>query len=238
MDGRAPVQEAHHYRGWALVRNTTFQQHARQHPDPIRIVAISVSIALNATMLAFLMRPPEFTLPTEQPDTNSRVLFITPDPVPPTPPVVKIVKQRPLPPLPTPQVMPHPAVTPVITHTDTAMSTKATQTTQTDNNQQTIGSSNPPTVEASLTPIASPAPTYPFDALRNGITGTVELELLVGVDGSVLQVRITHSSGNRQLDNAARDQVLRNWRFQPALRGGVAVQALGRVPIVFSLDGH
>jgi protein TonB len=136
----------------------------------------------------------------------------------------------------TPQATPHQVVTPVITHTTTAMSTEATQQ-QTDTNQQ-VGPTNPPTVEASLMPIASPAPIYPRDALRDGITGTVELELLVGVDGSVLQVRITRSSGNRQLDNAARDQVLRNWRFQPALRGGIAVQALGRVPIVFTIDGR
>ena len=122
--------------------------------------------------------------------------------------------------------------------TSTPMSTEAIQVPQIDTHQQTLGPSNPPTVEASLMPIASPAPTYPRDALRDGVTGTVELELLVGVDGSVLQVRITRGSGNHQLDSAAREQVLRNWRFQPALRNGVPVQALGRVPIVFTLDGR
>jgi len=221
-----------------MVRSTLFQSHARQHPDPIRIAAISLSIALNAAMLAFLMRPPEFIVPTEQADTNERVQFITPDPVPPTPPVVKVVKQRPQPPTPVPQATTHPVVPPVITRTTTAMSTDVISIPQIDNHQQTIGPSNPPTVEASLSPIASPAPAYPRDALRDGITGTVELELLVGIDGSVLQVRITHSSGNRQLDSAAREQVLRSWRFQPALRNGIPVQALGRVPIVFTLDGR
>jgi len=223
-----------------MVRSTTFQPHARQHPDPIRIVAISVSIALNVAMLGLLMRPPEFVMPAEETDTNPRIQFITPEPVPPIPPVVRVIRpQHPLPPRPiTPAVTPHPVVPPVIARTDTPMSTQATQTPAKDDNQQPVPPSNPPTVEASLTPIASPAPIYPIDAVRNGITGTVELELLVGVDGSVLEVRITHSSGNRQLDNAAREQVLRNWRFQPAMRGGIAVQALGRVPIVFSLDGR
>jgi protein TonB len=127
----------------------------------------------------------------------------------------------------------------VINHETTPVSIEADTNQKKDATKEDKGEiSNPPTVEASLSPIASPAPPYPLDPLREGITGTVELELLVGVDGSVLQVRITHSSGNRQLDNAARDQVLRNWRFQPALRNGIAVQALGRVPIVFTLDGR
>jgi len=30
--------------------------------------------------------------------------------------------------------------------------------------------------------------------------------------------------------------VLRHWRFQPALRDGVAVEAVGLVPIAFRLD--
>lgn len=221
-----------------MVRSTTFQPHARQHPDPIRIVAISVSIALNVAMLAFLMRPPESILPIEQAETNNGIQIITPPPVPPTPPVVRVVRQRPLPPHPTPQTTMHPVVPPVITHTTTAMSTEAIPIPPIDTHQQNVGPSNPPTVESSLNPIASPAPIYPRDALREGITGTVELELLVGVDGSVLEVHVIRSSGNHQLDNAARDQVLRNWRFQPAMRGGIAVQALGRVPIVFTLDGR
>ncbi len=42
--------------------------------------------------------------------------------------------------------------------------------------------------------------------------------------------------GYRELDEAARRHVLRRWRFQPAMRDGRAVQAIGLVPIEFSLD--
>jgi protein TonB len=218
-----------------MVRNTTFQPHARQHPDPIRVVAISVSIALNAAMLAFLMRPPEFTLAAPD-EPRIQTQFIDPlpiqkpkDPLPIEKPHLKPVQVQPLP-------IQRPKDVVVITHDPTPVSIPVDPNPTTETTDRHEISTQP--VESSLTPIASPAPTYPHDALREGITGTVELELLVGVDGSVLQVRIMHSSGNHQLDNAAREQVLRNWRFQPALRGGVPVQALGRVPIVFTLDGR
>jgi protein TonB len=82
----------------------------------------------------------------------------------------------------------------------------------------------------------APAPAYPRDALRDGIQGTVMLQVLVDVDGRPLDVRIQQSSGNRQLDNAARRQVLEHWRFRPAMKDGRAIQAIGLVPIDFNLD--
>ena len=70
---------------------------------------------------------------------------------------------------------------------------------------------------------------------RFGIEGTVMLRILVGTDGTPLQVDIERSSGSRGLDRAAREHVLKKWRFQPAMQDGVPVQAWGRVPIVFTL---
>ena len=219
-----------------MVRSTMFQQHERQHPDPVRIVAISASIALNAAMIALLMRPQEFTLPPpDAPNTQAQIIDTRP-----------VEKPKPLP-IDKPHAPPvraqvQPAQPqqkqPVINRDSTPVSIAADTNPPTDTIGPVKPEVSPQPVEASLNPLASPAPTYPRDALRDGITGTVELELLVGVDGSVIDVKIVRSSGNRQLDNAAREQVLRNWRFQPAMRGGIAVQALGRVPIVFSLDGR
>ncbi len=218
-----------------MVRSTMFQPHARQTPDPIRIVAISASIALNVAVLALLMRPPEFTLPTARDDA---------------PPITIIVPEKPLKPIEAPILKTHPTLTthpltpvthpqpqPVVSRDSTPVSIVADPVQPIGPTEPVIPITAQP-VEASLTPIASPAPMYPRDALRDGISGTVELELLVGVDGRVLDVHVTRSSGNRSLDKAARDAVLRNWRFQPALRAGMPVQALGRVPIVFTLDGH
>jgi protein TonB len=82
----------------------------------------------------------------------------------------------------------------------------------------------------------APAPSYPRAALREGVEGTVLLQVLVDVDGRPLRVDVHRSSGDRRLDLAARDQVLRHWRFRPAIRDGRAVRAIGLVPIDFSLD--
>ncbi|QYF40863.1 hypothetical protein HZS92_02971 [Xanthomonas citri pv. citri] len=84
--------------------------------------------------------------------------------------------------------------------------------------------------------LSSPAPSYPAAALRAGQQGTVLLRVLVGTDGRPAEVSVQTSSGHRMLDLAARSQVLRNWRFQPAMQNGQAVQAYGLVPVSFSLN--
>jgi len=222
-----------------MVRNATLP-HERQPLEPGRIVAISAAIAVNVAIFAVLMRPIDYTPAPERADTALAVSIIRHQPKDPLP-VVRVITKPPVqkphplsPPIPQPKPQPvvNNATTPMSTHTEDSKP-------QADPNPQpppTTLSTQP--VETSLMPTAAPAPTYPRDALREGITGTVELELLVGVDGRVLAVTIMHSSGNNLLDAAAREQVLRTWRFQPALRDGIAVQSLGRVPIVFDLDGR
>jgi protein TonB len=79
------------------------------------------------------------------------------------------------------------------------------------------------------------APPYPRDALRDGLQGSVLLRVLVGVDGQPLEVSIARSSGHRILDQAAREQVLKRWKFHAALQQGMPVQAYGLVPVNFSL---
>jgi len=49
-------------------------------------------------------------------------------------------------------------------------------------------------------------------------------------------VTIHQSSGNRELDRAAQQQVQKHWRFHPASRDGAPVQAIGIVPIDFKLN--
>jgi len=88
---------------------------------------------------------------------------------------------------------------------------------------------------AQLQALRAPPPTYPAEAMRAGLSGTVELEILVGTDGRALDVRIVRSSGHRVLDQAARRTVLSKWTFVPAMRDGRAVEALGWLPIEFKL---
>ena len=61
------------------------------------------------------------------------------------------------------------------------------------------------------------------------------LQVLVGIDGRPLDVSVSQSSGNRELDEAARSQILKRWSFRPAMKNGQAVQALGMVPVAFTL---
>jgi periplasmic protein TonB len=64
----------------------------------------------------------------------------------------------------------------------------------------------------------------------------VLLQVLVDIDGRPLDVLIQQSSGNRRLDEAARLQVLKRWTFRPAMQNGVAIQAMGLVPVVFKVQ--
>ena len=81
----------------------------------------------------------------------------------------------------------------------------------------------------------APSPPYPRDALIAGLQGTAPLQVLVDVDGRPLQVDIQKSSGHRKLDEEARRFVLKHWTFRPAMKDGQPVQAIGIVPIAFSL---
>jgi protein TonB len=65
-------------------------------------------------------------------------------------------------------------------------------------------------------------PPYPVAARRMGDEGEVRLDVHVGADGSVLEVRLRQSSGSPLLDRTAIDTVKR-WRFNPATVDGKPV---------------
>lgn len=92
------------------------------------------------------------------------------------------------------------------------------------------------THQATPTPVSTPAPRYPQEALRLGIGGTVKVRVSVASDGSIAQLELAESSGNRYLDRAALDAV-RRWTFQAATRNGQPVSADAVVPIVFNPAG-
>jgi len=80
--------------------------------------------------------------------------------------------------------------------------------------------------------VFNPAPIYPPDAVRNRWSGHVRLRVRVAADGRVLSASIENSSGFRQLDDSALAAV-RQWRFTPAQRNGVAVEWEIGVPVDF-----
>jgi periplasmic protein TonB len=77
-------------------------------------------------------------------------------------------------------------------------------------------------------------PVYPPRCLRLGIEGRVKIRVLVGENGRPQEVTVGESSGESALDQAALEAV-REWRFEPAKRNGVAVRAWAIVPVEFKL---
>jgi TonB family protein len=75
--------------------------------------------------------------------------------------------------------------------------------------------------------------SYTDDARRRGIQGDVLLEIVIRRDGSVGDVRLRRGL-DRGLDQRAIDAV-RQWRFSPAKRHGVAVDVIVEVGVEFKL---
>lgn len=98
---------------------------------------------------------------------------------------------------------------------------------------------SPPTLvsdDLGATMISAKPPTYPLESRRKHEQGTVVLLLTLGTDGRVADIRVAKSSGHERLDRAALGAV-RNWRWSPTIRDGVAVAVRGTVEIPFVLQG-
>ncbi|OYW10413.1 MAG: hypothetical protein B7X34_04585 [Acidobacteriia bacterium 12-62-4] len=78
-------------------------------------------------------------------------------------------------------------------------------------------------------------PAYPPLAKSARIAGTVRLEAVIGPDGSVQQLRAV--SGHPLLTKAALDAV-REWRYQPTLLNGRAVEVATVIDVNFVLGGR
>jgi periplasmic protein TonB len=86
-------------------------------------------------------------------------------------------------------------------------------------------------VEANL--IHDVPPTYPAEAGRSRIEGTVVLRAVIGKDGTVQDVRV--ESGLPILAQAAIEAV-KQWRYKPYLLNGEAVEVESRITINFALS--
>lgn len=210
--------------------------------DVSRILALSAAIALHLLALGLLLVPlSQAPIRLEQPRETFR--WVVPEIVPVTPPPpepeeVPVTRQV-SPPTPAPALAPVQIETPPLPVFSTEavvpeFSVPATLPT-TGTGSPSIAPAQP-VAGVQLRYLRSPAPAYPRDALRAGLEGTVVLKVLVDTDGSPLKVEVERSSGHRVLDQAARTQVLRQWKFQPAVDGGQPVQAYGLIPIDFSLQ--
>lgn len=77
------------------------------------------------------------------------------------------------------------------------------------------------------------APTYPQKALEDGLSGSVTVDFIVGVDGKPTNVRIADANPSGTFDQAALE-ALKSWRYEPCRLEGVLTPIPDRV--VFRFD--
>ena len=103
-----------------------------------------------------------------------------------------------------------------------------------------IGTAPRPTEEAKPSVVTPPKLTkfieasYPPAALEQGLTARVELELVVGVDGRVRDLKVVTPVGNG-FDEAAVAAV-QQFEFEPATKDGAPIAARIRYPYVFEIQ--
>lgn len=85
-----------------------------------------------------------------------------------------------------------------------------------------------PAAQIQLRAISTVAPRYPADALRSNLSGEVQVEFTVNVDGSVSNARVVRADPPRVFDREAVAAV-RRWRFEP-----IAAPVTTRRVIAFS----
>lgn len=233
---RAPAHALTRSTGFALLKPAS-----RPQLDSARIVTLSGTIALNLLAMGLLMMPLSMPMPLvsidEKPRDQTRWIpreqakaeevEFTKD-VKPVPPRPVTTEQSPVAPK-----SADVASTPTLVDTGTALATESTSETAGPAESFDIVEAAPAAMQLQYK--LAPAPDYPRRAQQQRLTGTVLLQVLVGIDGRPLEVKVAQSSGHRELDEAARTQVLKRWSFQPATRNGLAVQAIGMVPIEFAL---
>jgi TonB family protein len=78
-------------------------------------------------------------------------------------------------------------------------------------------------------------PQYTPDSMRAKIQGVIEVEAVVQTDGTVGMVRVVRSLDKEHgLDDQA-VRAVKQWRFRPGKRGGVAVPVLVSIELTFTL---
>lgn len=89
--------------------------------------------------------------------------------------------------------------------------------------------------DGDLLPLQRIPPQYPRDAARGGITGWVQLEVLVNADGTVRSAKVIDAKP-RGIFEAAAVQAVMRWKFKPKIENGKPVEQRGAQKIDFNLN--
>ena len=99
----------------------------------------------------------------------------------------------------------------------------------------TVVSTSSVDVQSPRTIVSGSTPDFPASVQAQGIEGKVIVEVSVDASGKVIDVKVSSSSGNKELDSAAIDAA-KTWVFTPDAAGKSGVEAL-QVPVNFSVGG-
>ena len=212
--------------------------HAPTQPDLVRIVALSVAMAINITVFVAATRPlPPLAMPRLANTPALGVRFADPpkpQTLPPPPPAIHVPTLH----RSAPVLSIHPPVPSTPPASDegrqAAPVIQAPTIAPTSGGMNTVEPVATTPIEASLAYRSAPL-SYPAQAVRQHMFGTVLLRVLVDERGKPIEVTVERSSGYALLDRSARAQVLAGWRFQPASVDGHAVRAWAKVPVSFDL---
>ena len=107
------------------------------------------------------------------------------------------------------------------------------------NNGPTTSEASPPRtpihIAAQVDANACDKPEYPASSIRVGEEGTVNLAMLIGADGRVLESKVEKSSGSRALDKAA-VQGLSLCKFKPGTIDGVPEKSWAKLQYVWTIN--
>lgn len=198
--------------------------------DPKRIAATSVAISVHVLVLMLLLLPGQ--TPSSKRIVEPPIMTIVPVEIREPKPVVPITpRQERAPVTPQPRAQPQAdpvdnTVSPIDNYVEPVADDAVIDTFET----------NPPPAFVAITADVAPAPPYPLQALRRGLTGEVVLRVLVDVQGRPVSAVVETSSGSKLLDNAALKFVLARWHFIPARQNGAVIEAQALVPINFVIQ--
>ncbi len=82
----------------------------------------------------------------------------------------------------------------------------------------------------------SPAPDYPAAMKKACLQGRVIIATIITKEGRVSHPRVLHSDGGPVMACAAFEKI-RHWRFNPAIRDGVAMDTHSNMTVNFRLPG-
>ena len=90
-------------------------------------------------------------------------------------------------------------------------------------------------MDSDLIPLQRIPPTYPAEARRAGISGSVTIDVTVNPDGSVRKARVLEAKP-KGLFEAAAVTAIQKWRFKPKTVDGKAVEFHGVQTVKFDLS--